>query len=50
MEWQPLTPDEVKGLQFSSRTGKESPYKAILDATDKAPVRVNVSEKVNRPS
>lgn len=50
MEWQPLSPEEVKGLQFSSRTGNESPYKAILDAANKAPVRVNASEQVNLQS
>ena len=50
MEWQPLTQDEVKNLQFSSRTGKESPYKAILDAAEKAPVRVNATEQMNLQS
>lgn len=51
MDWQPLSQEEVKGLQFSSRSnGKESPYKAILDAADKAPVRVNASEQVNLQS
>ena len=43
MEWKPLSAEEAKGLQFSSKTGKESPYKAILDATEKGPVRVNVT-------
>jgi hypothetical protein len=43
MEWKPLSQEEAKGLQFSSKTGKESPYKAILDATEKAPVKVSVS-------
>ena len=47
MDWKPISQDEVKGLQFASRSGKESPYQKILDATEKGPVRVNISDEIN---
>ena len=51
MDWQPLSQDDVKALQFSSRSGsKDSLYKAILDAAEKSPVRVNASEQMNLQS
>ena len=43
MQFESITQEEVKGLQFSSRTGKESPWKAILDATNKGPVKVTLA-------
>jgi hypothetical protein len=42
MNWKPLSAEEAKGLKYASRTGKESPYKALLDAVEQGPVRVDV--------
>jgi hypothetical protein len=50
VEWKQITQEEAKGLNYSSRTGKESPYKAILDAVEKGPVQVNISEDVSLQS
>jgi len=42
MQWKPITAEEAKSLKFASRTGKESPYVALLEAVEKGPVRVDV--------
>jgi hypothetical protein len=42
MNWKPLTAEEAKGLKYASRTGKESPYKALLEAVEQGPVRMDV--------
>jgi hypothetical protein len=42
MDWKPLTAEEEKTLKYASRTGKDSPYTALLAAVEKGPVKVSV--------
>lgn len=50
MEWKPLTTEEATNLKYASITGRDSPYQAILDATEKGPVQVNVPKDGNLQS
>ncbi len=42
MEWNAISPEEVKSLQFATTNGKDNPYAEILAAVEKGPVRVKV--------
>lgn len=50
MNWEVISNEEAKTLKYTSRTGKESPYVALLDAVEKGPVKVCVPEDGNLQS
>jgi hypothetical protein len=44
MEWQAVSPDELKSLQFAKSSGRGEDLSPLFEAVKKGPVRVNVPE------